>query len=1062
MTTTSTTPRSGPPGDQPPAVPDQLEVDVAVGGRVLVVGDLRLSADQGRGPGSRAASSPTQAAVAAELIAAIDAWSGPGVLVFNGGTVLTGAGPAARGCERALAPHARLVAAVQAWADGPGRRVLVLPGASDRCLAWDDAARTVVTRVLRAEVALAAELCVATGSGERRVRVEPGHAYDDLAAFSDPRNPGETPLAEHLREQVLPAVACSQPARLVGRRRDRPGWLAGAERLDDPAAYPRFVASRLVYRRLGRWAWLLVVPVVAAVVLRLPALLLSRSRTLSSSGIRALLLGAATVVELGVLAALVVLALRSTWQAMAAVALGSREDEPNEAPRAAARRLVTAGCAGLVTGHTCRPELAHLGAGFYANVGCATEVVAEVPGRLASLGAPAVFLAHRQLSWVELEAGADLHVRLLHSRSDLPGATVAERLMVRRGPDDRNVRGDPRPTVVATWPQGASWPPATEQQPRRTLVRRVAALAVAAIGFLTLVSSLSAPLRARLTDVRDLFPLVVPETADFLTALIGIGLLLLARGIRRGQHRAWVVAEVALLVSALLHLLKGVDVEEAIVALALAIFLWVTRSSFQAVADTPPWQRGILAVVACWVLSVVAGGIGIELSQVAARRYPVRVSWPDAFLAVIERMVGVQHVVLPDRVNDFVAPAAAAVAVALLVTLLALAFRPVVVRARTRRAARPVGGDEGTGLARAREVVTRHGSGTLDYFALRPDKDFFFWGDTVVAYAVYGGVCLVSPDPIGPVAEREPAWRAFRAFVDSHGWALGGLGAGEDWLPIYRATGMHDLYVGDEAVVRSEAFTLEGGRFKGLRQAVNRVAKYGYRISFHDPSELEPDLQEALRAVMTKSRRGDVERGFSMTLGRVFEPDDAGLLLAVVHGPAPDTAPEGSLGPPVAFCQYVPAPGIGGYSLDLMRRDDGEHPNGLIDFAVVETIRHLQANGGGGLGLNFATMRAVLAGEAGDKLTTRIQAWLLRRMGDSMQIESLWRFNAKFDPYWQPRYAVYDAPEHALATAVAVARAESFWELPVIGRFLVPPAPGGQEDEAVSPGRSPRSPTPAG
>jgi lysyl-tRNA synthetase class 2 len=86
-------------------------------------------------------------------------------------------------------------------------------------------------------------------------------------------------------------------------------------------------------------------------------------------------------------------------------------------------------------------------------------------------------------------------------------------------------------------------------------------------------------------------------------------------------------------------------------------------------------------------------------------------------------------------------------------------------------------------------------------------------------------------------------------------------------------------------------------------------------------------------------------------------------------------------------------------------------------------------------------MRAVLAGEAGDNLAQRVEAWLLRRMSGSMQIESLWKFNAKFDPDWLPRYAVYDSPENLLPAAVAVARAESFWELPVIGRFLVPDRP---------------------
>jgi lysyl-tRNA synthetase class 2 len=332
-------------------------------------------------------------------------------------------------------------------------------------------------------------------------------------------------------------------------------------------------------------------------------------------------------------------------------------------------------------------------------------------------------------------------------------------------------------------------------------------------------------------------------------------------------------------------------------------------------------------------------------------------------------------------------------------------------------------------VARARTLVNRWASGTLDYFALRDDKQLFTWESSVVAFAVHHGVCLVSPDPIGPEWERDGVWSAFRRYTDDHGWTVAVLGAGEDWLDSYRSFGMHDLYVGDEAVVDVGSFSLEGGRHKGLRQAVNRVAKHGYTISFHDPSHASAELQAAVREVMGKSRRGDVERGFSMTLGRIFDAADEGLLLAVCHDPA---------GEPVAFCQYVPAPGINGYSLDLMRRDAGEHPNGLLDFVIVRTIEHLRDEGMQKLGLNFATMRAVLAGEIGDGVVGSVERWALRRMSGAMQIESLWRFNAKFDPDWQPRYVVYDSPEHLVPVAFAIARAESFWELPVIGRWLVP------------------------
>ena len=65
------------------------------------------------------------------------------------------------------------------------------------------------------------------------------------------------------------------------------------------------------------------------------------------------------------------------------------------------------------------------------------------------------------------------------------------------------------------------------------------------------------------------------------------------------------------------------------------------------------------------------------------------------------------------------------------------------------------------------------------------------------------------------------------------------------------------------------------------------------------------------------------------------------------------------------MCQFVPAPGINGYSLDLMRRDPADHPNGLLDFALVSTIEHLRAGGYRGLSLNFATLRSTLVRRQG-------------------------------------------------------------------------------------------------
>jgi len=136
------------------------------------------------------------------------------------------------------------------------------------------------------------------------------------------------------------------------------------------------------------------------------------------------------------------------------------------------------------------------------------------------------------------------------------------------------------------------------------------------------------------------------------------------------------------------------------------------------------------------------------------------------------------------------------------------------------------------------------------------------------------------------------------------------------------------------------------------------------------------------------------------------------------------------------MCQFVPSPAIGGYSLDLMRRDPGEHPNGLLDFALCSTIAHLKERGMSGLSLNFAAMRSILEGDSGDGVTQRVERWAIRRLSGVLQIETLWQFNSKYEPHWLPRYIVFDSAEQFVPVAVQIMRAESLTEVPVIGRLL--------------------------
>ena len=525
--------------------------------------------------------------------------------------------------------------------------------------------------------------------------------------------------------------------------------------------------------------------------------------------------------------------------------------------------------------------------------------------------------------------------------------------------------------------------------------------------------------RGRLHVLLEFLPLRATVAAGTLVALAGLALIALGRGILRGQRLAWRVALVLLSVTLVLHLLAGGDIEESLLALVVLVVLVVNRHEFQAGSDWPSLRSAIVALVLGVIGICALAAVSIELfAHLGTHRLHFSIPWWQAFWAAAERMVGIKTVTLPVRLGRVLNPALLVLGIALAGVVLFMVSRPVVDRRLTSGRAAEF---------RARDIVRRHGSSTLDYFALRTDKQWFFHRDSLVAYAIYGGICLISPDPIGPANERELVWMAFRRFADSHGWVPAVMGAGEEWLPMYRDSGMHHVYLGDEAVVDIPGFSLAGGDKKGLRQAHNRIKKKGYTVSFHDPAHLSPELSKELIALMSLSRQGEHERGFSMMLGRVFDPRDTGMLLTVVR------TPEGRA---AAMCQFVPATGIHGYSLDLMRRDPGDHPNGLLDFALCSTIEHLQAGNYGGLSLNFATLRSTLAGEKGDGAMQRAERWFLKRLSSFAQIESLWLFNAKYDPEWLPRYVVFDTPEHLVPVVMAILRAESVWEIPVLGRLL--------------------------
>nr|WP_267594122.1 phosphatidylglycerol lysyltransferase domain-containing protein [Carbonactinospora thermoautotrophica] len=553
-----------------------------------------------------------------------------------------------------------------------------------------------------------------------------------------------------------------------------------------------------------------------------------------------------------------------------------------------------------------------------------------------------------------------------------------------------------------------------ERRRRRTWVPRLAGLACYLIGFMDIAGAIFHRFRAHVHPLAQVVPGVVTSAAAAGTIIAGVLLLLLAKALRRRKRRAWRAVVALLALSVVLHVVRGQGLIDALVSGILLAILIKNRKEFYALGDPRTRWRAVGVFVLLSAVSVLLG-----LVIVAAAHPPVTATFQARVEHVLYGLVGFPGPLdfRTERGDHFVAITLFGLGLLTAVTTAYLALRP----AEPRPYLTPE--DE----ERVRKLLaTPHGArDSLGYFALRHDKSVIWspTGKSCVAYRVVSGVMLASGDPLGDYEAWPGAIQRFMQEADRHAWVPAVMGCselgGEIWC---REAGLDALELGDEAVVDVTAFSLQGRSMRNVRQMVNRIERQGYSCQMRRVREIPPEERAELARLADSWRSGETERGFSMALGRIGGATDGECVVVTA---CKDGAVRGLL-------QFVPW-GPDGLSLDLMRRDRDADP-GVNELMIVHALREASSLGVRRISLNFAVFRSALArGE-------RLGAWPLLRLCRKIllflsrwfQIESLYKFNAKFQPAWQPRYLVYPSAGDLPRIVLAILEAEA---------FLVPPKP---------------------
>src|SRR5438270_3572586 len=480
-------------------------------------------------------------------------------------------------------------------------------------------------------------------------------------------------------------------------------------------------------------------------------------------------------------------------------------------------------------------------------------------------------------------------------------------------------------------------------------------------GAVLLFSGATPTLPGRIGFLRRVVPLPLVELSDVFGSIAGAALLILARGLQRRLDAAYQLTVAVLGTGMLFQIFKGGDFEEAIILAVMLFALIASRRHFYRKASLlnegfgPGWIAAILLVL---ISSAWLGFFSykhVEYSRDLWWRFSFRADAPRFLRA----SVGVIGLLLLFSIQRLLRPAA--------------------------EEPDPPTIEE---VERAGAIIADEKNSQAN-LALLGDKPLLFSpsGRAFLMYGVEGRSWIAMGDPVGADDEKqELIWR-FRELCDLHaGWPVF-YEVQRQNLHFYLDLGLTLLKIGEEARVKLDDFSLDGGDRKWMRKMLRRVEAESCTFEIVDAAPIIDELRAISDSWLAEKRTR--EKGFS--LGFFAEPYVSRCSVAVVRK-------EDRI---VAFANLWEGGGEE-LSVDLMRHLS-DAPSGVMDYMFVNLILWGQQRGYAWFNLGMAPLSGLETRSLGT-LWNRVGA-LAYRLGEKFDnFQGRLQYKEKFDPQWEPMY----------------------------------------------------------
>ncbi|HQH22918.1 MAG TPA: phosphatidylglycerol lysyltransferase domain-containing protein [Bacteroidales bacterium] len=520
----------------------------------------------------------------------------------------------------------------------------------------------------------------------------------------------------------------------------------------------------------------------------------------------------------------------------------------------------------------------------------------------------------------------------------------------------------------------------------KILFRIFPALLIFTLGLINIISSITPAISERIHILEDLIPVNAIVASNYFVFIAGAFMLLTAVFMLRGSRNAWWIGLILSIVSCIGHLTKAIDYEEASIALIMVIILIFSRKEYNLKSNPRLHTVGIWSSVLSMTVVLIYGTIGFYFLD--EKHFGADFNLWQSIIYSIKNFILIGS---PDLVpgSHFAKYFLISMNINGLLTFSFLFYtiiRPYFLKVSPAP-------EE---LDNAKRLVEIYGSSALDYFKTYRDKMIFFTEkrDSFISYRTAGNYAVVLENPVAAnQAAMEQCIILFDKFCYVNGLKNIFYRVPEETLQIYKSLSRKCLFLGQEGVVDLGLFTLEGGKNKALRNAINKVIDGGLKSSIHTPPIMDGLLQK-LKTVSDEWLRSTRRNEIIFSQGMFDWNELKKQTIITVENP------EGKV---IAFLNIIPDYKQGEATYDLIRRTD-DAPHGVLDFMLVELFRYLKSQNYLTVNLGFAPLGGITDPHT---FQERSMKFAYERLKSFAHFKGLRNYKEKFFPVWYNKYLIY-------------------------------------------------------